>query len=182
MFLGMWESVREWPPTLPSELPFWELESRWIFKYSNRDCRGQNPLDWIILYIIGNLFKRRCLKWAPMTHLDTSNTSYGQKKGRESNCQIWPRALKVKNRPNFFMCRWCATHCWKALDEGYNFVSNLILIRGLHTKLWPFKVVGVPTLGISRLPIGSPRTKWHLGVGLVAMHIIYYKGEGGGFC
>jgi hypothetical protein len=24
-----------------------------------------------------NLLERRCLKWARMTHLDTSNTSYG---------------------------------------------------------------------------------------------------------
>jgi len=27
----------------------------------------------------------RCLKWAHMIHLDTFNTIYGQKKGRESN-------------------------------------------------------------------------------------------------
>jgi hypothetical protein len=43
------------------------------------------------------------------------------------------------------------------------------------------KVVRVPTLGISRLPLGSPRTKCHLGAGHVAKHIIYYKGGGGGF-
>jgi hypothetical protein len=36
--------------------------------------------------VIGKLLERRCLKWVHMTHLDTSNTSYGQKKGRESNC------------------------------------------------------------------------------------------------
>jgi len=41
--------------------------------------------------------------------------------------------------------------------------------------------VGVPTLGISRLPFGSPGTKCHLDVGLVERHKIYYKGEGGGF-
>ncbi len=32
-----------------------------------------------------------------------------------------------------------------------------------------------------QLPLGSPRTKWHLGASLVAMHREYYKGEGGGF-
>ncbi len=31
------------------------------------------------------------------------------------------------------------------------------------------------------LPLGSLGTKCHLGVGLVAMHKIYYMGEGGGF-
>jgi len=40
--------------------------------------------------------------------------------------------------------------------------------------------VGVSILGILRLPFGSLMTKWHLGVGLVAKHIVYYKGEGGG--
>jgi hypothetical protein len=43
------------------------------------------------------------------------------------------------------------------------------------------KVMGVPTLGISGLPFGSPGTKCHLDVGLVERHRVYYKGEGGGF-
>jgi hypothetical protein len=34
---------------------------------------------------------------------------------------------------------------------------------------------------ISRLALGSPWTKCHLDVGLVASHRVYYKGEGGGF-
>jgi len=69
----------------------------------------------------------------------------------------------------------------KVLNKGYNFTSDLISIRGLHTKLWGPKVIGVPTLGISGLPFGSLRTKCHLDVGLVERHKVYYKGEGGGF-
>jgi hypothetical protein len=79
------------------------------------------------------------------------------------------------------MCRWSATHRWKALNENYNFTLNIISIEGLHTKLWGPKVTKVPTLGISRLPFGSPGTKCHLDVGLVERHKVYYKGEGGGF-
>ncbi len=41
--------------------------------------------------------------------------------------------------------------------------------------------MGVLTLGILGLPLGSPGTKSHLGVGPVARHKVYYKGEGGGF-
>jgi hypothetical protein len=118
-------------------------------------------LEWRVPYIIENLLERICLKWACMAHLDTSKICYGQKKGRESNWQFdfWP--LKVRNRPNFFACRWCATYYCKPRDEGYNFASDLISIKGLHTKLWAPKVVGVPTVGISGLPLGSPVTKWH---------------------
>jgi hypothetical protein len=36
-------------------------------------------------------------------------------------------------------------------------------------------------VGISGLPFRSPGTKCHLDVGLVERHIVYYKGEGGGF-
>ncbi len=68
------------------------------------------------------------------------------------------------------MCRWHETYCWKALDEEYNFASDLISIQGLHTKLWAPKVAGVSTLAISRLPLGSPGTKCHLDVGLVERH------------
>jgi len=56
------------------------------------------------------------------------------------------------------VCRWRATYHWKALDEAYNCALYLISIRGLHTKLWGPKIIKVPTLGISRLPFGSPGT------------------------
>jgi hypothetical protein len=167
--------------TLPNELPFWELESWWTLESSESDYRGQNPSHWRIFYIIEKLLNRRCLKWDCMTHLDIWNISYGQKKGRESNWQFDSQPLKVKNRPDFLMFRWHATYRWKDLDKGYNFASDLILIRGFHTKLWGPKIAGVPTLAISGLPFGSFETKCHLDVGLVERHIVYYKGEDVGF-
>ncbi len=125
--------------------------------------------------------KSRFLKWAFMTHLDMWNTTYAQKKGHELNWQFdfWP--LKVENPHNFATCRWCATYQWRNLDKGYNFSSNLIVIGGLHTKLWGPKVARIPTLGISRLPFGSLGTKCHLDVAPMERCKIYYKGEGGGF-
>ncbi len=123
----------------------------------------------------------RCLKWAHMTHLDIWNTSYGQKKGWEWNWQFDSRPLKVRNRPDFLVCRWHATYHWKVLDESYNFAWDLWSIEGLQKKLWALKVAGVPSLGILGLPLGSPGTKCHLDVALVERHRVYYKGEGGGF-
>ncbi len=50
--------------------------------------------------------------------------------------KLWPKeGLGVRNRPDFLMCKWRATYHWKALEDCYNFASNLISIRGLHTKL-----------------------------------------------
>jgi hypothetical protein len=109
-----------------------------------------------VLYIIGKLLELRCLKWARITHLDIYNTSYGQKKSRESNCQFDSRPQKVRNRPNLLGCRGRAIYCWKVLDENYNFASNCIPIQGLITKLWGSKVVGVPFGSISGLPLASP--------------------------
>jgi len=111
--------------------------------------------------------KHRCLKWACMTHLDIWNTSYDQNKSRKLNWQFDSRPLKVRNRPDFLVYRWHATYRWKALKKGHNFAFNFISIKGLHTKLWGPKVKGVPTLGISGFPFGSPRIKCHLDVGLV---------------
>jgi hypothetical protein len=95
------------------------------------DCRGQNTLHWGVLYIIGKLSKCRCRKWARMSHLDICSTSYGKKKGRESNWQFDSRPLKVWNWLDLGACKWCATHSWKALDESYKFALNLISIGGL---------------------------------------------------
>jgi hypothetical protein len=158
--------IPKWTPILGIRVP---TDSR-IFRGR---LQGSKP--------IGKLLKLRCLKWARMTHLDIWNTSYGQKKGQESNCQFDSRSLKVGNWLNFLVFRWRATYYWKALNKGYNFSSDLISIRGLHTKLWGPKVVGVLTLGILGLPFGSPETKCHLDVGFVKRHRVYYKGEGGGF-
>ncbi len=60
----------------------------------------------------------------------------------------WP--LKVKNRPDFLVCRWRATYHWKALDEGYNFGSNLISCIPFSKKILNIKwMVDPPTLGTS---------------------------------
>jgi hypothetical protein len=128
-----------------------------------------------VFYIIRNLLECKCLKWACIAHLDIWNTSYGQKKGWES------RPEKVGNRPDLLVYRRRATYRWKALNEGYNFASDHISIRGLLAKLCGSKVAGIPTWAISRLPLGSPETKSHLDVSLVERCRVYYKGEGGGF-
>jgi hypothetical protein len=93
------ESVRKWTLTLPRQLPLRELESRRTPEFLKSNCRGQNPLVWRVFYIIGKILKRRYLKWAFITHLNIWNTSYGQKKGRESNWQFDSRPLKSKIDP-----------------------------------------------------------------------------------
>ncbi len=157
------ESVREWTLTFPKELPPWEVESWWTPKCLENDSKGQNPMAWGVLYTIEKLLKHRCLKWARITNLDIWNTSYGQKKGRKSIWQFDSQPLKAGNWPNFLVCKWHVTYCWKAFDEGYNFILDFILTEGLHTKLWGPKVAGVPTLAISRFPFGNPRDKKSFG-------------------
>jgi hypothetical protein len=146
---------------------------KWTHESSKHNYKGQNPLPQRVPYIIEKLLKPRCLKWAQISHLDIWNTSYGQKKGQESNCQFDSRPLKVRNHPDFLAYRWRATYHWKALDKGYNFALDLITIGGLHRTLCASKVEGVPPR--------SPKTKSHLDVVPVERRRIYYKGEGGGF-
>jgi len=69
------------------------MESEWTPETSESDFRGQNLMACVILYINEKLLERKYLKWACIAHLDIWNTSYGQKKGRESNCQFdsWPK-------------------------------------------------------------------------------------------
>jgi hypothetical protein len=171
---GMNPHTPKWTPILGVGIPM----DSWIFI---GQLQGSKPIGLKISLYHWKDIKSRCLKWARMTHLDIWNTSYGQKKGWESNWQFnfWP--LKIENQPDFLACGWRATYHWKALNEIYNFSSNLISIKGLHTKLWGPKFAGIPILGISGLPFGSLGTKCHLDVGFVERHRVYYKGEGGGF-
>jgi len=157
------------------------MESQWTSKTSESNLRSQNSMDCGVIYIIKKLLERRCLKWACIAHLDIWNTSYGQKKGRESNCQFDSRPEKVGNRPDLLCCKGSATYLWKDLDETYNFTLDRISIQGFLAKLWGSKLAGVPTWAISKLPLRSPGTKSHLDEGLVEKYGVYYKGEGGGF-
>jgi hypothetical protein len=138
-------------------------------------------MDCGVLYINEKLLKRRCLKWARISHSNICNISYGQKKGRESNCQFDSRPLKVRNRPLPDVRFESATRRWKALDQSYKFSSDRVTIGGLLAKLWGSKVPRVPFGAISGLPRGSPGKNSHLDVGSVESHKVYYKGEGGGF-
>jgi hypothetical protein len=91
-------------------------------------------------------------------------------RGWESNCQFDSRPLKVRNCPDFLVCRWRATYRWKALNEGYNFTWNLISIRGLQTKLWApksrefqlweFWDLGVPGQNATWMLVPWPGTKY----------------------
>jgi hypothetical protein len=161
------------------------MESRWTPEALESNCRGQTSMYYGVFYIIENLLKRRYLKWSRIAHLDIWNTSYGQKKGRESNSResasFDSRRLKVMNRPEILGYRERATYRWKGLDEIYNFASDRIAIRGLLAKLWGSKVPGVPFGAISGLPLGSPRKNSHLDVASMESCRVYYKGEGGGF-
>jgi hypothetical protein len=116
-----------------------------------------------ILYIIKKILERKCLKWVRITHLDIWNTSYGQKKGQESNWQFDSRPEKVENRPDLFSCKQRATYHWKALDKSYNFALDRTSTQGLLAKLWGSKVAKVPVGAISGLPRGNPRREKSFG-------------------
>jgi len=115
----------------------------------------------------------------PFGHICT--LSYEQKKGRESNWQFDSRPLKVGNRPDLDVCRRSATWRWKALEESYKIVLDLIPIRGLNKKLWMPKVLGVQPRIVPGLLLGSPEKKCHSDVAPVGSCRKYYMGEGGGF-
>jgi hypothetical protein len=89
-----------------------------ILEFSEHNFRGQNSSPRKVFYITGNLLKHRCLKWARIAHLKICNTSYGQKRGRESNWKFDSRPLKVKNRPDSLVCKQRATYCWKVFNKG----------------------------------------------------------------
>ncbi len=134
---------------------FFSLESSWSVDV-------QNGLAWAI--------------WTSATQVMGKRRSGSQ---TSSLFDSWP--LKVRNRPLPNVCSKSATWRWKALDERYNFGSNLVPIQVWDEKLWTLKVSGLQTGTVSRLHFGSPGKKSHLDVAPAWNCREYYKGEGGGF-
>jgi hypothetical protein len=103
-----------------------------------------------------------------MSHLNICSTSYGQKKGRESNWQFDSRPLKVGNQPDPVVCKWSATHHWTFRPH-----PNWRFELGVMTSQSPMN----PNWDSFRIP----RTKSHSNVGVVGKRKEHYMGEGGGF-
>jgi hypothetical protein len=132
-----------------------DLESSGTPECLEFDSKAQNTSHWGVLGVIGKLLKRRYLKWPRIGHLDIWSSSYGQKKGGESNCQFDFRPLKVGNRPLFDLGIESATRRWKDLNEGYNFGLDLVAIRLHIRELWALKVPGLQP-GQFRDNFGTP--------------------------
>jgi len=88
---------------------------------------------------------------------------------------------KVGNRPLPDVASRSATRRWKALNESYNFGSELVPIRACGEELWPSKVPGLQPGTVSGLQLGSPGKKSHSDVASAVRRREYYMGEGGGF-
>jgi hypothetical protein len=158
-----------------------KLESSGTPENSELEFRGQNTSHWGVLYTIKKVLKCRCPKWPRMSHLDIFSSSYGQKKGWESNWQFDFRPLKVRNRPDPNVCNRSATWRWKAFERSYNFGLDLAPIGGRSWEIWAAKVPGVQPRTVSGLLLGSPGKKCHLDVASAESCREYYNGEGGGF-
>jgi len=161
-----------------------DLESSGTPECLEFDSRGQNASHWGVLDVIGKVLKRRYRKWPRIGHLDICSPSYGQKKGRESNCQFDSRSLKVGNRPLSDLRIESATRRWKDLDEGYNFCLDLVAIGLCSRELWAPKVPRLQP-GQFRDNFGTPtwesQEKEHLDVAPAERCREYYMGEGGDF-
>jgi hypothetical protein len=134
-----------WPSVgvKPNTSKVGDLESSGTPKCLEFNRKAQNTSHWGVLGVIGKVLERRYRKWPRIGHLDICSPSYGQKKGRESNLQFdsWP--LKVGNRPLLDLWIESAIRRWKDLDEGYNFGSDLVVIRLCSRELWAPKVPGL---------------------------------------
>ncbi len=134
-----------WPSVgvKPNTSKVGDLESSGTSECLEFDNKAQNTLHWGVLGVIEKVLKRRYRKWPRIGHLDICSPSYGQKKGRESNCQFDSRPLKVGNRPLSDLRIESAIRLWKDLDEGYKFCSDLVAIRLFSRELWALKVQGL---------------------------------------
>jgi hypothetical protein len=103
------------------------------------------------------------------------------KEGSGVKLTIWLSTTKSQESTHFCCVQVACDMSLESPQRGLQ-----LCFRPHHNPRFSRKVMGpqscgVLTLIISRLPLGSPRTKSNLDVGLMGSHKVYYKGEGGGF-
>jgi hypothetical protein len=149
---------RNEPSHSQESFQFGSLDSQWIHKFLEGDCRGQNSMDWRLLYIIRKLLKHRCLKWAHMTHLDIWNTKLWPKERSRVKLTIW--LLTTKSWESTWlpyvqvMCHILLESSWQGLQLWFR---PHLHRRFLHKVMGP-QILGSPNFGNFRT------WDFHLGV------------------
>jgi hypothetical protein len=168
--------VWEWTLTLLSELPFWELESRWTFESWKNDFRGQNQLDLGDPYIIKNLLELKMFEMGshdPFGHL---KHKLWPKEGPRVKLAIWLLTIKSQELTRFpcvqVACNTSLKSSWQRLQ---------LCFRPHPDWRSAYKIIALQNRGSPNFGNFSPGTESHLDVGLVERRKVYCKGEGGGF-
>jgi hypothetical protein len=141
------------------------MESQWTPKSLEGDCRRKNSMVWKVIFIIGELLERGCLKWVCMTHLDIWNTSDGQKKGQESNWQFDSRPLKVRNRPNFFCVQVTCNIPLESSRQGLQLCFRPHLNQSFARKVIGMQSCRSPNVNNFETPTWESRDKMSFGCG-----------------
>jgi hypothetical protein len=100
-----------------------------------------------------------------MTHLDISNTSYGQKKGRESNWQFDSRPLKVKNRPEFLHVQVVSDILMESSQQGLQLCFRPHFNRKSSRKVMGLQSHGSPSYENFGTPTWESQEKMPFGCG-----------------
>jgi hypothetical protein len=99
------------------------------------------------------------------------------KEGPGVKLAIWLPTTKSQESPRFLHIQVTCNISLKVFQRGLQ-----LCFRSHLNQRSARKIMGPQS---HRSPscenFGSLTTKWHLGVGPMARHIVYYKGEGGGF-
>jgi hypothetical protein len=103
------------------------------------------------------------------------------KEGPKIKLAVWLPTTKSRESTSSRRLLWSAMGHWKALEESYNFGSDLTPIGGRSQELWVSKVPGVQPGTVLGLLLGSPGKMCHSDVAPAGSCREYYMGEGGGF-
>jgi hypothetical protein len=145
MFPGVQENVKEWTPTFPSELPFWELESWWTLEFSKGNYRGSKCIGLkSFLYHWKNIGTQMS-KMSSHDSFEYLKHKLLPKKRLEVKLAIWLSTTKSReNRLNFLECKWHVINRWKTINENYNFAldspqSDVYTESYRPSKSWEFQ-------------------------------------------
>jgi hypothetical protein len=103
------------------------------------------------------------------------------KEGSGVKLTIWFPTTKSQELPQFPCVQVMCHIVLESSQRGLQLFFKPHLNQRFAHKVMGLQSFRSPNFGNFELPLGSLGTKWHLGVGPMARHREYYKGEGGGF-
>jgi hypothetical protein len=150
---GVWESMREWTPTLPNELPLWEFGVLMDYQIFREWLQRSKPIWLRSSLYYWKTFGMKMSKMGSHDLFEHFKHKLWPKEGPRVKLPIWLPTIKIQESPWFPFVQMACNILLEISHRGLKLCFKPHLNRRFAHKIMGFQSHGSPNFGNFRTPI-----------------------------